>query len=190
MVYLSRIYTKTGDEGKTGLGDGHRVWKDDSRVIAYGEVDELNSMLGLLLAQEVNVPERELIHSIQNDLFDLGADLCVPVKPEEKSGDSLRIQPAQVDRLERAIDRLNDLLEPLKSFILPGGTLAAALLHQARVVCRRAERSLVTLMQKETINPQSLIYLNRLSDLLFVLARVANDQGKKDVLWVPGKNRA
>lgn len=187
MVYLSRIYTKAGDDGKTALGDGNRVWKDDPRVAAYGDVDELNSALGILLT--VGSPERELLQSIQNDLFDVGADLCVPQSADEKPGERLRIQAEQVERLERAIDRLNEPLEALKSFVLPGGTGAAAWLHLARTICRRAERSIVTLMKEETINLQVMIYLNRLSDLLFVLARVANNQGKGDVLWTPGKNR-
>jgi len=189
MVFLSKIYTKGGDEGKTGLGDGGRVWKDSARVAAYGDVDELNATLGLILASAPDLIERGLLQSIQHDLFDLGADLCVPVKTDEKPGDCLRIQPAQSERLEKAIDRLNEPLEPLKSFILPGGTSAAAWLHHARVVCRRAERTVVTLLQQEPINMNALVYLNRLSDLLFVMARVANNGGASDVLWVPGKNR-
>lgn len=189
VVYLSKIYTKAGDEGMTGLGDGSRVWKDAARVAAYGDVDELNATLGNLLAAVPDVPESSLLQIVQNDLFDVGGDLCVPVQADEKPGACLRIQPSQVERLENAIDRLNQHLEPLTSFILPGGSCAAAWLHQARVVCRRAERSVVTLLQKETINPQALIYLNRLSDLLFVLARFANNHGKNDTLWVPGKSR-
>jgi len=184
MVYLSRIYTKSGDAGDTGLGDGTRVPKNSARVTAYGEADELNTVIGLTLTVP-GVLEAELLRGIQNDLFDLGADLCVP----ESGVEVLRITAAQVQRLEHAIDRLNEPLEPLRSFVLPGGSPAAAWLHVARTVCRRAERSLVTLMQTETVNKQALIYLNRLSDLLFVLARVANDGGKADVLWVPGKSR-
>lgn len=188
MVYLSRIYTKSGDSGETGLGDGSRVPKNCVRVTAYGEVDELNTILGLLLTNP-DVPESELIRGIQHDLFDVGADLCVPISPEPSEVPALRITESQVERLEKAIDRLNEPLEPLKSFILPGGSGASAWLHLARTVCRRAERSVVTLGQTETINIHSLVYLNRLSDLLFVLCRVANDGGKKDVLWVPGKSR-
>jgi cob(I)alamin adenosyltransferase len=189
MVFLSQIYTKSGDRGETGLGDGRRVPKDHARVIAYGEVDELNAVLGALLAQVPQCPEFELLRSIQNDLFDLGADLCLPPAPDETPGKCLRVTEAQPVRLERAIDRLNDPLEPLKSFVLPGGSPAAAWLHLARTVCRRAERSVVTLMKTEPVNNQVLIYLNRLSDLLFVLARVANNLGKADVLWEPGKNK-
>jgi cob(I)alamin adenosyltransferase len=191
MVYLSRIYTKSGDKGDTGLGDGSRVPKDHRRVAAYGSADELNSVLGLLLAYAPAELEAagssQLLHSIQNDLFDVGADLCVPLPPEPGKDTRLRVSPAQVELLEKAIDRLNADLHPLNSFVLPGGSAAAAWCHLARTVCRRAERDVVTLMRTETINPQVLIYLNRLSDLLFVLARVCNDNGKSDVLWEPGK---
>jgi cob(I)alamin adenosyltransferase len=186
MVFLSRIYTKAGDAGETGLGDGRRVAKDHPRVAAYGEVDELNAVLGLLVA---HAEERELVRSIQNDLFDVGADLCVPPAEGEQPGRCLRVTAAQVERLERAIDRLNEPLEPLKSFVLPGGTPAAAWLHLARTVCRRAERAAVTLARSEPVNPQVVAYLNRLSDLLFVMARSANDGGRSDVLWVPGQSR-
>jgi cob(I)alamin adenosyltransferase len=189
MVYLSRIYTKTGDQGETGLGDGTRVPKDHARVAAYGSIDELNSVLGLLLQHLEGTPVADLVRSIQNDLFDAGADLCVPASPDEPPGKSLRIQADQPERLERAIDSFNERLEPLRSFILPGGTPAAAWCHLARTVCRRAEREVVTLMRQESVNAQVLVYLNRLSDLLFVLARACNDDGKADVLWVPGKNR-
>src|SRR5262245_17715575 len=189
MVYLSRIYTKSGDRGDTGLGDGQRVTKDHPRVEAYGQVDELNAVLGLVAAYCPDAPEAALVRGIQNDLFDVGADLCVPQAEDEPPGKSLRVTAAQAERLERAIDRLNEGLEPLRSFILPGGTPAAAWLHLARTVCRRAERAVVTLTHTETINPQVVIYLNRLSDFLFVLARVANDNGKGDVLWVPGASR-
>lgn len=189
MVFLSRIYTKSGDAGETGLGDGTRVPKDHARVAAYGEVDELNAVLGLVVANAPTCPDAAVLRSIQNDLFDVGADLCVPPFAGEEPGKSLRVTAAQAERLERAIDRLNEKLEPLRSFILPGGTPAAAYLHLARTVCRRAERAVVTLMHTETVNPQALIYLNRLSDYLFVLARVANDDGRGDVLWVPGGNR-
>jgi cob(I)alamin adenosyltransferase len=190
MVYLSKIYTKTGDQGETGLGDGSRVAKDHVRVAAYGSVDELNSILGLLLA---TIPEWEpataaLLRGIQNDLFDVGADLCRPQAAEEKPGKVLRIQPEHAARLEQAIDEWNLSLKPLKSFVLPGGKPSAAWCHLARTVCRRAERDIVTLAHTETINPQVIIYINRLSDLLFVLARVCNDRGQSDVLWEPGKS--
>jgi cob(I)alamin adenosyltransferase len=187
MVYLSRIYTKTGDGGETALGDGRRVPKDHPRVAAYGSVDELNSVLGLLLAHHPQAAEAELVRSIQNDLFDLGADLCLPQSPDEKPGAKLRIQPEQAKRLEEAIDRLNADLPPLSSFVLPGGSPEAAWCHLARTVCRRAEREVVALRHGEPVNPQVVVYLNRLSDLLFVLARVYNDRGGGDVLWQPGK---
>ena len=189
MVYLSRIYTKAGDDGDTGLGDGRRVGKDHPRVDAYGTVDELNAVLGLLLATVPDAPDRELLLGVQNDLFDVGADLCVP--PADGEDSALRVTVAQAERLERAIDRINERLDPLRSFVLPGGSPAAAWLHLARTVCRRAERTVVALthVPGEQVNPQVVVYLNRLSDLLFVMARAANDDGKKDVLWVPGKSR-
>jgi cob(I)alamin adenosyltransferase len=187
MVYLSRIYTKSGDAGETGLGDGQRVRKDHPRVTAYGETDELNAVLGLVHVH--NPPEAEFLRSVQNDLFDVGADLCVPPPKETTEMPQLRVTAAQAERIEAAIDKLNDRLEPLKSFILPGGSPASAWLHLARTVCRRAERAVATLMREEPLNPQVLIYLNRLSDYLFVLARVANNDGKSDVLWVPGQSR-
>lgn len=190
MVFLSRIYTKSGDGGETGLGDGARVPKDHARVAAYGEVDELNSVIGLALANCPDCPEAALLRAIQNDLFDIGADLCVPQTEGEEAGKMLRVVPAQYERLEQAIDRLNEGLEPLRTFVLPGGTVAAAWLHLARAVCRRAERAVVTLARGEKVNAHALIYLNRLSDFLFVLARVANDGGKGDSLWVPGANRS
>jgi cob(I)alamin adenosyltransferase len=193
VVYLSRIYTKTGDKGETSLGDGSRIAKDHARVAAYGTVDELNAVLGIL--QSSLPPDgtassvKELLRQIQNDLFDVGADLCVPSAPDEKAGDRLRVQPEQASRLETAIDRLNASLAPLTSFVLPGGHPAAAWCHLARTVCRRAERDIVTLAHTEKINPAVVVYLNRLSDLLFVLARVLNDDGKGDVLWVPGQSQ-
>src|SRR5262245_42194707 len=171
MVYLSRIYTKSGDAGQTGLGDGTRVPKDHPRVTAYGRVDELNAVLGLLLAHDPAGAEAALLRSIQNDLFDVGADLCVPPAADEQPGQRLRVRPEQATRLEEAIDRLNATLSPLTSFVLPGGTPRAAWCHLARTVCRSAERDVVSLMRGETVNPQVLVYLNRLSDLLFVLAR-------------------
>ena len=190
MVLLSRIYTKTGDKGTTALGDGRRVAKDAPRIEAYGTVDELNAVLGLALLVVADVEGAALLKSIQNDLFDLGADLCVPERPKRgraaQARKPLRIAEAHVKPLEQAIDRFNAALQPLRSFVLPGGTAASAWLHLARTVCRRAERRLVALARKETINPQAIIYLNRLSDLLFVMARRANDVGRADVLWVPG----
>ncbi len=190
MVYLSRIYTRTGDKGETGLGDGTRVPKDHNRVAAYGSVDELNAVIGSLLAQLPNAAEADLLRAIQNDLFDVGADLCVPESPDEKKGDRLRVKPEQSTKLEAAIDRLNANLKPLTSFILPGGSIAAAWCHLARTVCRRAERDVVSLSHGESINAEVVIYLNRLSDLLFVLGRVYNENGAKDVLWQPGKSQS
>jgi cob(I)alamin adenosyltransferase len=187
MVYLSRIYTKTGDAGDTGLGDGRRVPKDHPRVEAVGGVDELNAVLGLLLAQAPDLSEHGLVQSIQNDLFDVGADLCLPAAADEKAGEKLRVTAAQGERLEAAIDRLNADLKPRTSFILPGGSPAAAWCHLARTVCRRAERAVVTLMRTEAVSPHVLVYLNRLSDLLFVLGRHLNQLGRKDVLWEPGQ---
>ncbi|MFO0805822.1 MAG: cob(I)yrinic acid a,c-diamide adenosyltransferase [Gemmataceae bacterium] len=187
MVYLSRIYTKSGDSGDTGLGDGSRVPKDSARIEAIGQVDELNATIGTLLASCPDAPDAAFLRTVQNDLFDVGGDLCIPVT-EGESG-SLRITASQAERLEHAIDRWNEPLEPLRSFILPGGSAAAAWLHLARTVCRRAERAVVALARAEVVNPQVVIYLNRLSDLLFVLARVANGNGSADVLWVPGASR-
>jgi cob(I)alamin adenosyltransferase len=191
-VYLSRIYTRTGDQGQTGLGDGTRVSKDHPRVTAYGTVDELNSVLGLLVAHVGADPEQAahaaLLRAVQNDLFDVGADLCVPLPPEGTSDTRLRVSAAQAQQLEGHIDRLNAALEPLSSFVLPGGTVAAVWCHLARTVCRRAERDVITLSRAERINPEVIVYLNRLSDLLFVLARVCNRNGREDVLWVPGRS--
>jgi cob(I)alamin adenosyltransferase len=189
MVYLSRIYTKAGDGGETGLGDGTRVPKDHSRIAACGEVDELNAVLGMLVAACPDFVELPLVRSIQNDLFDVGGDLCVPITDGEEPGKCLRITAGQVERLEKVIDRLNAPLSPLRSFVLPGGTAAAAWLHLARTVCRRAERAVVTLAKTDQVNPQALAYANRLSDLLFVMARATNDNGATDVLWVPGQSR-
>jgi cob(I)alamin adenosyltransferase len=191
MVYLSRIYTKSGDKGDTGLGDGSRVPKDLPRVAAYGETDELNAVVGLLVLAVADQPVfADLLRSIQNDLFDVGADLCCPQSDSEKPGEKLRIRPAQSKRLEDAIDHWNERLSPLKSFVLPGGQASAAWCHLARTTCRRAERAVVTLARAEPINPEVVIYLNRLSDLLFVLGRVLNDEGRADVLWVPGGDGA
>lgn len=190
MVYLNRIYTKSGDAGETSLGDGHRVPKTDLRIRAYGGVDELNSVLGLAAAcgQESNLAA--ILFRIQNDLFDVGADLCVPETDRPPAYTPLRVTESQVNQLEQWIDAANEKLAPLTSFILPGGSVAAAYLHLARTVCRRVEIGVLELSAREPINPQIAIYLNRLSDLLFVFARAANDDGRKDVLWVPGANRA
>jgi cob(I)alamin adenosyltransferase len=191
MVYLSRIYTRTGDSGQTGLGDGTRVAKDHPRVAAYGSVDELNAMIGVLRLQPGSQTHDSLLQQIQNDLFDVGADLCLPQAANESSGQHLRVRPEQAERLEQAIDRLNERLSPLKSFVLPGGRPAAAWCHVARTVCRRAERDTVTLAAREPLNSEVVAYLNRLSDFLFVLARSLNDEGRSDILWVPGgKQRA
>jgi cob(I)alamin adenosyltransferase len=189
MVYLSRIYTKSGDMGETGLGDGSRVAKDNPRVAAYGAVDELNAVLGLLTASCPDAGESDLLRSVQNDLFDVGADLCLPRPADEPAGAKLRVRSEQAARLEAAIDRLNAGLAPLTSFVLPGGRPAAAWCHLARTVCRRAERDVVALARREAINPEVVVYLNRLSDLLFVLARVYNSNGGEDVLWQPGKTQ-
>jgi cob(I)alamin adenosyltransferase len=189
MVYLNRIYTRTGDDGTTGLGDGTRVPKSHPRIAAYGGVDELNSVIGVTLAAGLPAWIAERLGQIQNDLFDLGADLCVPetVPPPEKR--PLRVTAGQIERLERWIDEANERLQPLTSFVLPGGTTAAAHLHLARTVSRRVEIEVVQLGEYESINPQVQMYLNRLSDLLFVLARVCNDDGTRDILWSPGRFR-
>lgn len=189
MVYLNRIYTKTGDTGETSLGDGRRVSKTNPRIVAYGTVDELNSTLGCVLATNPTIAFFDILMRIQNDLFDVGADLCVPESDEPPAYEPLRVTAEQVAQLENWIDAANERLEPLKSFILPGGSVSSAQLHVARTVCRRSEIEVLRLNAVESINPQVIIYLNRLSDLLFVLARCANDDGKQDVLWVPGANR-
>lgn len=189
MVYLNRIYTRSGDEGQTSLGDGSRVPKTHPRIIAYGCVDELNAALGVLLLQELPSPLKQWTRSIQNDLFDVGADLCVPEADSPAEHPPLRIAPGQVERLENWIDELNDNLQPLTSFVLPGGSAAAAHLHVARTVCRRAEIAVWRLATEEAVNPEAVKYLNRLSDLLFVAARACNDNGRADVLWVPGQSR-
>lgn len=187
MVRLNRIYTKTGDDGTTALGDGSRLPKHHLRVGSYGSVDELSSVLGLALVNGLTGTDEARARQIQNDLFDLGADLCLP----GEEGDGLRVPEDYVTRLEGWIDEDNERLEPLKSFVLPGGHPAAAWLHLARTVCRRAERDVVALAEIEAgsnpMNPVVVRYLNRLSDLLFVMARVANDDGQRDVLWKPGQ---
>lgn len=187
MVKLTRIYTKGGDSGQTSLGDGTRVPKSDARVAAYGTVDEANACIGLARLHAQGAVDT-MLAAIQNDLFDLGADLCTPEVPDPKYP-PLRVSEAQVERLEREIDAMNAKLAPLDSFILPGGTPVAAHLHLARTVARRAEREIVRLAAAMPINPAAIRYINRLSDHLFVLSRHANDDGSGDVLWVPGKNR-
>ena len=187
MVRLTRIYTRGGDKGETSLGDGARVAKAELRVEAYGTVDEANACIGLARLHATGEADA-MLGRIQNDLFDLGADLCTPEAPAPKHP-PLRIAQAQVDRLEREIDAMNAKLKPLDSFVLPGGTPGGAYLHVARTVTRRAERLIAALAARETINALALAYANRLSDHLFVLSRHVNDDGAKDVLWVPGKNR-
>jgi cob(I)alamin adenosyltransferase len=196
MVKLNKIYTRTGDDGTTGLTDGSRVLKHSSRPQAYGTVDELNSSLGLVFLcldkkddkntfNEIKV----LIRGIQNDLFDLGADLSTPISNVKQNYKPLRITENQVNRIEKTIDKYNEQLKPLNSFILPGGSEEASLLHLSRTIARRAERDVSLLSCEEEINKNSLVYLNRLSDLLFVLSRVLNENGLNDVLWVPGLNQ-
>jgi cob(I)alamin adenosyltransferase len=196
MVRLTRIYTRGGDKGDTSLGDGSRVPKQSLRVEAYGTVDEANAAIGLVRLHMTADPDIDaMLARIQNDLFDLGADLCTPEDSERtarrsnKQGGALRIIAAQVARLEREIDRMNAGLKPLDSFILPGGTPAAAYLHLARTIVRRAERLVCALAAEERVNPEAVKYLNRLSDHLFVLGRRLNDGGAKDVLWQPGMTR-
>jgi cob(I)alamin adenosyltransferase len=188
MVTLSKIYTKGGDQGRTSLGDGTRVSKHTARVSAYGTVDEANAAIGLARLHADGEADAMLAR-VQNDLFDLGADLCRPGSDFADAPRTLRVQDSQVDRLEREIDAINAELAPLSSFVLPGGTPAAAFLHLARTVTRRAERLVCELAEAEAVNPAAIRYLNRLSDHLFVLSRWANDRGSKDVLWVPGANR-
>ena len=191
MVKLTRIYTRSGDDGTTGLGDGARVAKTSLRVEAYGVVDEANAAIGVAITSCEDDRLRSILTLCQHDLFDVGADLCVPIKEGEDEAErpALRAQPEQTARLERTIDEMNDRLSTLTSFVLPGGTPLAAALHLARTIVRRAERSVVALADVEPINAESVRYLNRLSDLLFVLARVANDDGRSDVLWEPGATR-
>lgn len=185
MVRLNRIYTKTGDDGTTGLGDGSRLPKHHLRVAAYGTVDELSAVVGMVGTEELSDELAGRLKQIQNDLFDVGADLCVP----GEAGDKLRITGAYTQRLEAWIDGYNEELEPLTSFILPGGRKVAAWLHLARTTCRRAERIVTELcaLEDEEVNDEVVRYLNRLSDLLFVMARAENDGGKADVLWKPGE---
>ncbi len=196
MVYLNRIYTKFGDGGLTQLGDGQSVPKTHPRVAAMGDVDEVNCQLGVIVANWCPTTPllsrlRSLMLKIQNQLFDLGADLCLPEAPDSDSASAkLKMTEKDVSDLETWIDRLNESLEPLKSFILPGGSPVSAGLHLARAICRRAERSCWLLHDAETINPQIMIYLNRLSDLLFVMSRVVNKElDAGDILWQPGSHR-
>lgn len=216
MVQLTRIYTGGGDKGETSLGDGSRVAKHDRRVEAYGSVDEANAVIGVARAElqraigdvvgaqgglEPGDASRmaaarledlrnidAMLGRIQNDLFDAGADLCTPFE-QQRRAEALRVSAEQGKRLEQEIDSLNSDLEPLKSFVLPGGSVVAALLHQARTVVRRAEREVTAFAETGTVNPEVIVYINRLSDLLFVMARHVNDRGAADVLWVPGANR-
>ena len=198
MVVLNKIYTRTGDNGTTALGSGERVRKDCLRVSAYGTVDETNSVIGMARVHLAATPSADadvdvdaVLGRIQNDLFDLGADLCLPDRGKPLPYEPLRIVPEQVDRLEREIDEMNASLKPLRSFVLPGGTPGAAALHVARTVSRRAERLLVQLAAEpdEPVSEAAIRYLNRLSDLLFVASRYVNDRGGGDVLWIPGLTR-
>lgn len=196
MVKLNKIYTRTGDDGSTGLADGSRVLKHSLRPQAYGTVDELNASLGLVFLCLDNKKDENvfndikvLIRGIQNDLFDLGADLSTPISKAKQSYKPLRITENQIKKIEEKIDEYNEELKPLNSFILPGGSEAASLIHLSRTIARRAERDVSLLSSEEEINKNSLVYLNRLSDLLFVLSRVLNENGLNDVLWVPGLNQ-
>ncbi len=193
MVQLTKIYTRGGDKGETSLGDGSRVAKHHLRVEAYGTVDEANAVIGLVRVEILRTPDTDdmldpALNRIQNDLFDLGADLCTPEDGRRAEG-ALRIIDTQVYWLESEIDRINGALNPLSSFILPGGAPVAAQLHLARTVTRRAERLITALAAEVPVNPEAVKYLNRLSDLLFVMSRAANGGGKDDVLWVPGGSR-
>jgi cob(I)alamin adenosyltransferase len=191
MVKLNRIYTRTGDDGTTGLVDGSRCPKHSARINAMGLVDEANSAIGLAICALGDEAQRALLTRVQNDLFDLGADLATPAENDDFTPSEmvLRIVPSQPAWIEAQIDALNERLEPLTSFVLPGGSEAAARVHVARATTRAAERAMVELAAEVPVNPAALAYINRLSDLLFVLARVANDDGRTDVKWVPGKNR-
>ena len=187
MVTLSKIYTRGGDKGQTSLGSGERVEKHNLRVSAYGTTDEVNSTIGLSRLHTLGDAD-EMLSRIQNDLFDLGADLCTPEGANRSEG-ALRIVPEQISRLETEIDAMNGIMADLTSFILPGGSPASAYLHLARTVARRAERLMTELATNQKVNPEAIKYMNRLSDHLFVLARYLNDTGKADILWIPGKNR-
>ena len=185
---LDRIYTRGGDRGETSLGDGTRTPKFHVRVKAYGGIDEANAAIGVALLHIEDADVRRLLSVVQTDLFDLGADLCVPERPDSARS-RLRVSAKQVETLEQHIDKLNETLSPLTSFILPGGSAASAHLHLARAIVRRAERDVVELAAHETVNEEAIKYVNRLSDLLFVLCRYLNGRGAADVLWTPGANR-
>lgn len=187
MVKLDRIYTRGGDKGETSLGDGSRVPKHDPRVAAYGTVDEANAVIGLAV-RHADENTAVMLRRIQNDLFDVGADLCMPERRKPKF-EPLRVAKEQVERLETEIDRMNTEIEPLRSFVLPGGSEAAAWLHLARTVVRRAERDMIRAAAEVPVSPLAIAYINRLSDHLFVLARYLNERGRSDVPWVPGQNR-
>lgn len=192
MVKLNKIYTRTGDDGTTGLVDGSRIAKDDALMAAIGDVDELNSVIGIALTELPPGLDHNALERIQNDLFDLGADLATPAGASDDFAPSemvLRIVPDQVAWLEEQIDRVNGSLEPLNSFILPGGSPGAAAVHLARTVARRAERAVAGAGRERRLNPAATAYINRLSDYLFVLARACNDLGRQDILWVPGGSR-
>ncbi len=192
MVKLNKIYTRTGDDGTTGLVSGERRRKDDVRIACFGTVDETNAAIGLArtaLATGGRADVDAMLARIQNDLFDLGADLATPPADKPLGYEPLRIVQSQVDWLEASIDALNADIPPLKSFILPGGSPAAAALHLARTIARRAERQMVELAARETVSPEAIRFVNRLSDFLFVASRAVNDNGAADVLWVPGANR-
>ncbi|WP_417608363.1 cob(I)yrinic acid a,c-diamide adenosyltransferase [Parasphingorhabdus sp.] len=192
MVKLNKIYTRTGDDGTTGLVDGSRIAKNDPRMAAIGDVDELNSALGIAICEIGDDALAQELRIVQNDLFDLGADLATPAEPDDDFAPSemvLRIVPEQVERLEEKIDSATAKLDPLTSFILPGGSKSAAAVHLARAIARRAERTCVAAGRDMPINPQALAYINRLSDYLFVLGRALNNGGKDDILWVPGGSR-
>lgn len=186
MVYLNRIYTRSGDDGTTALGTGERLPKTALRIRAYGAVDELNSSLGIVSTQVSQAPYSQWLRQIQNDLFDVGADLCVPAESEASNADALRVQSASSERIEGWIDQVNEKLQPLTSFVLPGGTPTAAHLHHARTVCRRAEIEILQLHESEPVGKPLRQYINRLSDFLFVLARHFNSDGSQDILWTPG----
>ncbi|QJB70402.1 cob(I)yrinic acid a,c-diamide adenosyltransferase [Parasphingorhabdus halotolerans] len=192
MVKLNKIYTKTGDDGTTGLVDGSRISKDDPRMAAIGDVDELNSAIGVAICEISDETLVAVLRVIQNDLFDLGADLATPAAEGDDFAPSemvLRVTASQVARLEHQIDEVNGALDPLTSFILPGGNKAAAAIHVVRAIARRAERTAVSAAQSMAINAHALAYINRLSDYLFVLGRALNNSGKADILWVPGASR-
>jgi cob(I)alamin adenosyltransferase len=191
MVVLNRIYTRSGDDGTTALGTGERRKKYDLRIEAYGTLDEVNAVVGLVRLRTAGTEFDEMLARIQNDLFDVEADLCMPDTGKGPGGERLSVTDAQVERLEREIDRLNAELQPLRSFVLPGGSEASAYLHLARTVCRRGERLMAELRDKpgESVTPAALKYVNRLSDFFFVASRYLNDKGARDVLWVPGQNR-